>query len=108
MYHFIHHVGHHLLLFILGGHHSIIIFDILGKELHELEVVDRLHFLRRSLSVIIIFDFMHIGLINLLMHIKIFIQITAIVLPSEIVEVVEPVINSRLGTSGAVVLFQVQ
>ena len=51
---------------------------------------------------------MQVCLINLLLHIKIFIQITAIVLPSEIVEVVESVINSRLRTSGAVVLFQVQ
>lgn len=108
VYDLVDHIVDHSLLFILWGHESIFIFDILGQELHKLVVVDGLHFLRRPLSVIIIFDFVHIPLINLLLHIKIFIQITAIVLPPEIVEVVEPVVHSWLRTSGAQVLLQVQ
>ena len=44
------------------------------------------------MRVIIIIDFVQVRLIYLLLYIKIFIQITAVVLPSKVMEVIEPII----------------
>ena len=63
-----------------------------------LMVVWDLHLWRKCLSVIIIIDFMQVRLINLLLHIKIFIQITAVILTSKIMEIVESVIYSGIWT----------
>ena len=47
-------------------------------------------------------------IVCLIYLLKIFIQITAVVLPSEIMEIIKPVVHTRIGTDWHVIIRQIQ
>ena len=65
-------------------------------------------FLFIVLGVIITINSMQVRLIRLLAYIKIFIQITAIVCPSKILEIIKPIVYIRIRTDWQLLKFRLQ